>query len=599
MWLNVISAPAPDQPMQTSLEMELDVVMARVQGMSITAKPINPPSFDISLPAVRLRAVQSIMSIAEAEALQAPFDEIQSPFAPLAGPRIISSTDLHIIQPSFTGRVGGVDRCVRLGAKKATLELGTYHSPVPGIRFRKIRPSAAQKLLLSIDDSRLQFDDEIQARLGNVNVEFRADSPAAIMATVEVGRQIMGQASSTINKWSASATSRTRYITWAVLEATDKATSNPFAQIPTPEFVKRGRPKQLRSDPSWAILNHARQQLAGLPEKERARITAVASDRTRRIPTMTTSDMAAVFKREWREWTVDLGADVLDDLPLLRLLYSSKATSEKPSHFPPISVRTGFFGFRLVDGNKGEGSQVRLGPFSVNLVERHQHLLLPGPDASATSIHRVISSTQSIIVRHWGGTCDLGRVYIVLSPALLPFVGRVYRARQILGGTSKVPASPRSPRLQPSSFPKTVRTSAVTDISVHLQAFKLVTNAHNFSFEATLLRPTLVLNGRFGSFSPAQYGQSSADKAATLCLSWDRFQLQVKEHADRREHTLADFAMEGLDLSVAVSTNARELRTVRATAGVKEMRLAIPRHITRLFQSAELWYDGYFRYALL
>ena len=576
--------------------MELDTVMAQVQGMSVTTKPTNPRTFNISLPAVRLRAVQSIMSVVEAEALQAPFDEIQRPsFIPPAGPRIISVINLHVIQPSFTGRVGGDSRCAMLGAKKATLELGTYHSPVPGIRFRKIRPSATQKLLLSLDDSRLQIDDEVQARLGNVNVEFRADSPASIMATAEVGRQIIEQTSSTINKWSTSATSRSRYITWAVLEATDKATSNPFAQIPTPEFVKRGRPKQLRSDPSWAILNHARQKLAELPEKERARIVVVANDRTRRIPTMTTSDMAAVFKREWREWTADLKAEVLDDLPLLRLLYSSKRASEKPDHLPPISIRTGFFGFKLVDENKGEGSQVRLGPFSVDLVERHQHLLLPGADASATSIHHVISSIQSIIVRHWGGTCDLGKVYIILSPALLPFVGRIYRAQRILGDASKAPSSPRSPRLQPSRFPKTIPTSVVVDISVHLHAFNLVTTAHNFSFEGTLRRPTLVLNGRFGSLSPAQYGQSSADKAANLCLSWDRFQLQVKEHADRRQHTLADFAMDGLDLSVAVSTNARELRIVRATVGVKEMHLAIPRHITRLFQSAELWYDGYFR----
>lgn len=575
--------------------MELDIVMAHVQEMSVTSKQTNPRSFNISLPEVRLRAVQSIMSTVEADALQAPFDEIQSPsFVSPTGPRIISVINLHVIQPSFSGRVGD-RRCARLGAKKATLELGTYHSPVPGIRFRKVRPSAEQKLLLLLDDSHLQLDDEVQARLGNVNVEFRADSPAAIMATAEVGRQVIGQASSSIIKWSTSTTSRSRYITWAVLEATDKATSNPFAQIPTPEFVKRGRPKQLRSDPSWAILNHARQKLAELPEKERTRISVVANDRTRRVPTMTTSDMAAVFKREWREWTADLGADALDDLPLLKLLYSSKATSEKPGHLPPISVRTGFLGFKLVDENKGEGSQVRLGPFSVNLVERHQHLLLPGVDASATSIHRVISSTQSIIIRHWGGTCDLGRVYIVLSLALLPFVGRIYRARQILGGASKVPASPRSPRLQPSSFPRVVPTSIVTDISVHLHAFNLVTTAHNFSFEGTLLHPTLVLNGRFGSLSPAQYGQSSADKAATLSLSWDRFQLQVKEHADRGEYTLADFTMNGLDLSVAISMSARELRTVRATVGVKEMHLAIPRHITRLFQSADLWYDGYFR----
>ena len=571
-------------------------MMAQVQGMSSTTKLTNPLSFDISLPAVRLRAVQSIMSIVEAEALQVPFDEVQSPsLAPPAGPRIISIINLHVVQPSFNGRVGGGSRCARLGAKKATLELGTYHSPVPGTRLRKLRPSAAQKLLLSLDDSRLQLDDEVQARLGNVNVEFRADSPAAIMATVEVGRQITEQASSTINKWSTSATSRSRYITWAVLEATDKATSNPFAQIPTPEFVKRGRPKQLRSDPSWAILNHARQKLAELPETERARIAVVANDRTRRIPTMTTSDMGAVFKREWREWTVDLGADALDDLPLLKLLYPSKVASEKPGHLPPISVRTGFFGFKLVDENKGEGSQVTLGPFRVDLVERHQLLLLPSADASATSIHRVISSTHTMIVRHWGGTCDLGKVHIVLSPALLPFIGRIYRARRILGGASKVPASPRSPRLQPSSFPKVVPTSVVIDISVHLHAFKLVTKAHNFCFEGTLLRPTLVLNGRFGSLSPVQYVQSSADKAATLCLSWDRFQLQVQEHADHSQHTLADFAMDSLDLSVAISTNSRELRNVRATVGMKEMHLAIPRHITRLFQSAELWYDGYFR----
>ena len=576
--------------------MELDIVMAQVQDMSSAIKPTNPRCFDISLPSVRLRAAQSIMSIVEAEALKAPFDEIRSPsLVPPAGPRIISAINLHIVQPSFNGCIDGGSRCAKLGAKKATLELSTYHSAVPGIRFRKIRPSATQKLLLSLDDSRLQFDDEVQARLGNVNVEFRADSPAAIMATAEVGRQIIEQASSTITKWSTSATSRSRYITWAVLEATDKATSNPFAQIPTPEFVKRGRPKQLRADPSWAILNHARQKLAELPEKERARIAVVANDRTRRIPTMTTSDIAAVFKKEWREWTADLGADALDDLSLLKLLYSPRATSEKPGHLPPISIRTGFFGFKLVDENKGEGSQVKLGPFNVDLVERHQHLLLPGADTPATSIQRVISSTQLIIVRHWGGTCDLGKVHIVLSPALLPFVGRIYRARGILGGSSKVPASPRSPRLQPSSFPKTVPTSVVTDISIHLHAFKLVTKAHNFSFEGTLLRPTLVLNGRFGSLSPAQYGQSSADKAATVCLSWDRFQLQVEEHADRGQHTLADFTMDGLDLSVAISANAREFRTVRATVGVKEMHLAIPRHITRLFQSAELWYDGYFR----
>src|SRR5260370_23407827 len=102
--------------------MELDIVIAQVQGMSITAKPANPRSFDISLPVVRLRAVQSIMSVAEAEALQAPFDEIHSPsFGPPAGPRIISVIDFHIIQPSFNGRVGGSCRCIRLRAKKAAL----------------------------------------------------------------------------------------------------------------------------------------------------------------------------------------------------------------------------------------------------------------------------------------------------------------------------------------------------------------------------------------------------------------------------------------------------------------------------------------------
>lgn len=567
--------------------------------MDNTPKTKSRIALEVAIPSIHLRSSQSILSSDDAEALRAPFaDPKQAAGSLPVNSRIVSVLDILVEKPTAFGLLGSGTHPLTVGAHQAKVTLGTFDSHLLSRMNRNVTPIPSTVLSLTVADSTAVLGTSLQPRLGNVHMEFQSEAPAPVLASLELGMRVFNSIASTVSKWSELKIARSRYLMWAVLEATDKAQADPLSRAITSSLVQSGRPSELREDICWKVLNHTRQRLPKLQLKDKDRISKIANDRNRAVPIMLSSDMAIVFQKAWKDWTGDLDlTEGIESLPLFRILYPGKRSIVSSTKLPPISIRTGFFQFTLEDPNE-EGSEIKIGPFNVDVLERRPVINVVPTDGSNLSLNRVVgASTGQTTFRHIGAVCDLGAAYINLSPALLPFAGRVYRARNRLRPPPRSPTSPTLSRMQTLiPAPRISPSTIVLDMTLHFHDLTLTSKASHFSFHLSLLHPTLVLNARFGSLATRPLLQLASDSGGTVSCAWEKFGLRVAESVESvTEVVLAEFAIETTSANAAWFTGTRDKTSARISLSVGRIYLSIPRHVARLLHSVQGWWQDYFR----
>jgi hypothetical protein len=547
----------------------------------------------IAIPSIRLRSIQSILSSYEADLLREPFgDPSPSNLLPIHS-RIVSVLDASLSLPTASGILGSAEQPLVLNVHEGKLTLVTYDSHLLAM-YRTHKMVTNSVLELSIANSGATFGKTTQSKLGNVKTTFHAEAPAPVLATVALAGKVTSQILETVNKWAGVGAARSKFMVWAALEATDKGQSDPLSTVVTPYLVQSGRPRDLRADISWKILNHARQQLPHLETKERDRIIDIARRRDWESD-ITAADLVTTFQKSWGDWIVDFTEAKIETLPLFDLLSPTEAPVIVQSVMQPVYIETGFFHFILDDPTE-LGSDIRSGPFNINVLERRPTLTVLQTIGSTASLGRVASTAPSQqSFRHVGVVCDLGTFHINLSPALLPFAGRVVRAQRHLSPPPKSPTSPATGKMQGFIPPPRSQSNFVVDMTFHFEDLRIVSSAYNFSFTLSLLHPTLALHSRLGVLSAKPFLQLAADTAGTVTCSWESFHLQVTESVEHgAQTTLAEFGVQALHTNVAWYSRTRERPVVRVSLAVGQMRFAVPRHVARLLQSVETWWDGYF-----
>lgn len=561
-------------------------------------KPLKPTHtqlfIEVAIPSIRFRSIQSILSSHEAELLREPFaDPPRSNLLPVHS-RIVSVLDASLSLPTASGILGSAKRPLVLNVREGQLTLVTYDSHLLATMHRTHKMVAHPVLELSLANSGATFGKTAQSRLGNVKVTFHAEAPAPVLATVALAGKVTSQVLGTVKKWAGITAARSKFMIWAALEATDKAQSDPLSRAITSYLVQSGRPSQLRADVSWKILNHTRQRLPRLAPKDYNHImeTARSGEWEREVAA---SDMVTTFQKSWAEWAMDLTEEEIERLPIFELLLPIKTPTIVQSVMQPVYIETGFFHFILDDPTEF-GSDIRIGPFNINILERRPAITVLQSLGSTASLVRVASTAPSQQnFRHIGVVCDLGTFHVNLSPSLLPFAGRIVRAQRHLTPPPKSPTSPGLGKMQGFIPPPKSQSNFVVDMTLHFEDLKIVSSAYNFSFTFSLLHPTLALHTRLGSLTAKPFLQLAADTAGTVTCSWESFQLQVTETVEQGARTtLAAFDIQALYANVAWYSRTRERPVVRVSLSVGQMQFAVPRHVTRLLQSVETWWDGYF-----
>jgi len=580
------------------MELELDRTMATFMKMRPTSPPTNRMALDFNMPSIRFRSIQSILSSEEAENLREPFGNPAPSGLLPAHSRIVSILDIQVIHPFASGVLGSEDRPLVLGVQQANATLSTYDAHILPSMHKRSNSLTKPVVELTIADSRATIGKTVQSSLGNVQVVFQAEAPAPVLATFSLAGRASTEIRNSVERWSGVGIARTQYVICAVLEATEKAPSDPLSRAVTSYLVQAGRPSQLRSDVSWKILNHARQRLPNLSLRNRETISRISQDVSRNFPEANASSLLDTLKEVWSEFTADLDEEEVKQLPLLKLLYPTKpSTTFIPHKIRPISIKTGFFRFTL-EQLSDTGSEIRLGPFNIDILERRPTLTIPAGAVSSVSLARPpTNAALQANFRHVGVVCDLGQFYLDLSPALLPFAGKLFRARKHLSPPPRSPTSPTAPGYMQSWIPsaKPSTNTFVVDMSLHFKDLIVSSPAYNFNFELSLQNPTLALHSRLGSVSPKPFLQLAADTAGSISCAWDTFRLRVTESATTSaQTTLAEFATDDVFANAAWFSRSRDKPVVRVSLGIGRIFVSVPRHITRLLQSVETWWNDYF-----
>lgn len=572
--------------------------MSKFLGLNASAKTASQAFIHATVPNVHLRSIQSILSSQEADLLREPFGgPPPSTFLPVHS-RIVSVLDISISRPTASGILGSAERPLSLSSREAKVSLLKYDSHLLAMMHQSHKSRAIPVLELSIADSGAVFGKTVLSNLGNVKAWLHAEAPAPVLATVAMGLKVASQIQGAFNKWANMSAARSRFIIWRILEATDKTQSDPLSRAVTSYLVQSGRPSQLRGDICWKILNHARLCLPRLSSKERENILNTVRQGDWE-PEVAIADMTTSFRKTWHDWTMDISEAEINRLPLWKLLAPTKKGPIVSDIIQPIYIQTGFFHFILDDPNqdsRNTGSNIRIGPFKINVLERHPSFIVLQPAGSTASLTRTANATlvhQNL--RHVGVVCDLGEFHVHLTPTLLPFAGRVVRAQRHLTPPPKSPTSPTFGRMQnmvPSPKPA---NHFVVDLSLHFEDLKIISTAYNFSFELSLLHPTLVVHSRLGSLSRRPLLQLAADTAGSIACSWENFLLRATEAVENRpQTTLAEFGIDSLYTTAAWYSRTRDRPIIRISMTIGNMQFSIPRHISRLLQSVETWWDGYF-----
>ncbi|KIM31189.1 hypothetical protein M408DRAFT_327476 [Serendipita vermifera MAFF 305830] len=579
-----------------SVELELDGVMASFMQLKPSSPSVNRVALDLNMPSIRFRSVQSILSSEEAENLREPFgNPPPSQYLP-AHSRIVSILDIQVMYPFASGVLGSADFPMTLGVQQANATLSTYDSHLLPSMHRRNSHFAKPIVELTVADSHATIGQSVHSTLGNVQVTFQAEAPAPVMATLAMAGRAATEVQRTVETWADVGTARSRYVIFAVLDATEKAQSDPLSTAVTSYLVQAGRPSQLRGDVCWKILNHARQRLPNLAIGDKEPILVASQNADYELPVTNAPQLAATLKEAWRDFTGDLSEEEIEQLPLVKLLYPSKPpTTFISQQIQPISIKTGFFQFTLEQQSE-VGSHVRLGPFNIDILERRPTVTIPVIAVSSVSLARPSNVAPLPNFRHVGVVCDLGAFHVDLSPALIPFAGKIVRAQKHLAPPPRSPTSPTMGHMQ-NLIPlvKTSPNTFVVDLSLHFKDLTISSRAYNFNFEVTLLHPTLVLHSRLGSLSPRPFLQLAADTAGTVSCAWDEFQLRVIEDSGTTARTtLAEFTTQAVFANAAWYSRTRDKPIVRVTLGIGRIFMSVPRHISRLLQSVETWWKDYF-----
>jgi hypothetical protein len=582
-----------DQP---SFELELDELISSLLTREEDSKSAESNlAIELSMPSIHFRSIQSIMSSQDADALREPFfDPMPSSTLPVHS-RIVSVLDVQVLNPFSTGLSGSTDHPLVIGAQQMTLALATYDSHLLSSMHRKSNPVANPMLNLTIADSHVTLGKTQRPKLGNVQVTIQAGAPAPILATIFLASRVSKQVNYSLDNWVRSNRTKSQHLVWTILATVDRGTSDPLSRAITSYLVQSGRPRELRDDLSWRILNHTRRTVAFLDSETRERILNGLDEDGYALPSLAQPDMVDTFKEMWKDWTLDLSEEEVERLPLFDLLSPTKASASVSTNMQPISIKTGFFQFTLQDPAE-MGSEIRIGPFNIDIVERRPTLTILQGGISTVSLGRAGASVgppQSF--QNIGVVCDLGAFHVNLAPSLLPFAGRAYRAHKHLLPPPNSPTSPQFSQARTPIPPNKSPNTLSVDLSLHFRDLTVVSHAYNFGFELKLLHPTLALHFRLGSLAPRPFLQLAADTAGTLSCAWERLGLKVTETLESQaKTTLSEFVIETLHSNASWYSRTREKSIVRASLTLERIYFSIPRHIARLVHSVERWWDGYF-----
>ncbi|KAG8827640.1 hypothetical protein FRC19_001885 [Serendipita sp. 401] len=579
-----------------SIELEMDDLIAQILHKDAIHSPSDAISLEVDVPWIRLRTVQSILSLQEYRALKEPFTDTKDPNVRL-DPRIVSTLELRVDHPVASGVFGSAERPLTLGVHQAMFTLSTFNSHILADMHHKQADIESSVLEVTVADSNIIIGNTVQSHLGNVVMNIQADAPAPVLATLGVAEKVTTHIATTISHWSQFRSKYAQYVVWSALASIDEAESDPLSRVVTSYLVQSGRPSKLRGDVSWKILNHARQQLRHLLPEIRRHILQSADENAPDIPTVSREDVMSTITSSWKDWTTDLTEEEIEQLPLFRILSSTLPSTQPTSIMQPVSIRTGFFHFILEDATE-TSSEIRIGPFKIDVLERRPTITVYHSLFSAVSIAKSVNPPllqQNI--RHVGVVCDLGTFHIDLSPSLLPFAGRIIRAQQHLTPPPRSPTSPTFNRPPKLPLPPKVSTQLMVDLSLHFKDLAIISRTYNFAFELALSHPTLAVNfhSRLGSLYPRPFMQLATDTSANINCAWQSFRLRVTEMInDHSQSTLAEFAVEGLLANAAWYSRSREKPSTRVSLALHRVYFSVPRHIARLLQSVEVWWDGYF-----
>ncbi|KAG8835671.1 hypothetical protein FRC17_001860 [Serendipita sp. 399] len=579
-----------------SIELEIDGVIARVLRSDNEGSPTNAISLEVDIPWMRLRTVQSILSLQEYQALKEPFADIKTPNVPL-DPRIVSTLELIVDHPIALGVFGSAERPLTISVRQAMLMLSTFDSHILADMHHKRVGLENPVLEVTIADSSILIGNTVISHLGNVVMNIQAIAPAPVLATIWVAEKVAAHIATTISLWSEFQSKYTQYVVWSALARIEQVESDPLSRVVTSYLVQSGRPSKLRGDVSWKILNYARQQLRRLTPEVRQSILQSAEESAPYVSTVSREDIILSLTTHWGDWITDLMEEEIEQLPLFRILSATSPSSPSSGIMQPISIRTGFFQFILDDAAE-TSSEIRIGPFKIDVLERRPLMIAYQPLFSTVSVGK--NANPSLLqqnIRHIGVVCDLGTFHIDLSPSLLPFAGRIIRVQQHLNPPPRSPTSPtfsRPPKLPP---PAKTATQLMVDLSLHFKDLVILSRTYNFTFELALSHPTLAINfhSRLGSLYPRPFIQLAADTSANINCAWQTFRLRVTEAiGDHAQSTLAEFAVDSLLANAAWYSRSREKPSTRVSLTLGRVYFSVPRHIARLLQSVEVWWDGYF-----
>lgn len=580
----------------SSIELEIDSLMGNLFTNDGDGRS-NSPSLEINIPVIRLKTVQSILSLQEAELLREPFGDIRSVGVDM-DKRIISVVDIRILNPSTSGILGSEERPLMVRAQQALLTLSTYDSHILADMRHEIA-GTHRALELTIEDSHATLGSSIVSTLGNVDITLQSEAPAYVLSTISVAERIFSETSSIVSNWTRLDSARSQYTAWAVLHNTSTAESDPLSRVVTSPLVQSGRPSVLRGDINWRILNHARQRLPHLPSDVRNTIIEMNKAELSAIPAVSRDDLLSTLRETWSDWIGELADEEVEQLPLFKLINPLSSSRPPADIMQPLSIETGFLQLVLKDTKEGN-SEIRIGPFNFKVAERRPTLAIHQTALSAVSVTRPSNAAIVQSLRHVGVVCDLGTFFVDLSPSLLPFTGRLLRTRQHLSAPIRSPTSPTFGKqftLPAPTAPK-ASTQVVIDMSFHFEKLSILSRAYNFAFEISLVNPTLALHflSRTGQLNPRPLLQLAPDSAASISCAWERLQLRVSERvASQEQSVLAEFAVNQVYATAVWYSRSRERPAVRVSLVIGKVYFSVPRHVARLIQSVETWWDDYFR----